>query len=59
MIELEADSDNRFLYKFEARTQKRKGKEMKGARLLEAKTGGRGQSSMVASMGVEECVKRL
>ncbi|XP_048530077.1 uncharacterized protein LOC125509208 [Triticum urartu] len=51
--------DNRFLYKFEARTQKRKGKEMKGARLLEAKTGGRGRSSMVASMGVEECVKTL
>ncbi|KAF7058685.1 hypothetical protein CFC21_065692 [Triticum aestivum] len=58
-IELEADSDNRFLYKFEARTQKRKCKEMKGARLLEAKTGGRGRSSMVASMGVEECVKTL
>ena len=57
--EWEADADNRFLYKFEARTQKRKCTEMKGARLLEAKTGGRGQSSMVASMGVEECVKRL
>ena len=58
-IELEADSDNRFLYKFEARTQKRKGKEMKGARLLEAKTGEHGRSSMVTSMGVEECVKTL
>ena len=51
--------DNRFLYKFEARTQKRKGKEMKGVRLLEAKTGERGRSSMVTSMGVEECVKTL